>query len=385
MIRRALVLATTDWKIALRDKRALLWMLFMPLLFTFVFGSVFRGSEGAAKRREIPVVVEDERFLGEAFAAMLEDENWAVRRVARGDSLLAGASARIEVPPAFTDSVLGGGDGAVRVVERSGGSPERAEAYRVNAWKASIRALSILQEIPDTVLAAGDARIRPVYDSLAALSPLVALEVRDAAEIRHRPAGYLLSVPGNLVMFVLIVALTGGAATVAADATRGNLRRLGSSPLTRFEVFLGKLLGNTLVALTQIAFLVAASALLFRMDWGRDPIALVLLLGLYAIVASSIGVFLGLSVRRPETAAAAGVLVTLVFSALGGCWWPLEVVPDAMRAAGHVFPTAWAMDGLLDLVAYERGLAATAPELLVLAGYALVFAFAGSRLVRFDR
>jgi ABC-2 type transport system permease protein len=384
-IRRVFVLAANDWRLALRDRRALLWMLFMPLLFTFVFGSVFGRSAEGARRRSMPVVVEDRRFLGGEIAKMLEDVNWAVVPAARGDSLLAETGVWVEIPSGFTDSVLSGGRGTIRIVEGSDGSPERREAYAMNAWKASIRALTCLADVPDSARTGSDDRMRFLFDSLASRPDLVGLTVREAAEVRPRPAGFLLAVPGNLVMFVLIVALTSGAANIASEAARGHFRRLGSSPLGRHEVYLGKLAGSALIALTQIAFLVLAATLLFRMDWGDDPVALALLLLVFGFVVSSIGVFLGLVIPKPETAAAAGVLTTLVFASLGGCWWPLEIVPETMRRIGHVFPTAWAMDALLGVIAYGNGTAATLPFLLILAAYGILFATVGARLIRFDR
>ena len=40
------------------------------------------------------------------------------------------------------------------------------------------------------------------------------------------------------------------------------------------------------------------------------------------------------------------VLLANVFAALGGCWWPIEVVPAGVRQAGMVSPAWWAMDAL---------------------------------------
>lgn len=255
----------------------------------------------------------------------------------------------------------------------------------MNATLAALRILSHLHEIPDsTRRSAPDSALAAIYDSLAARPEPVSLVSRTASGVKEQPRGFLLAVPGNLIMFVLIVALTGGAAQIAVESAGGHLRRLGASPLSRFEVFLGKLLGKTLISVTQIAILMIASTLLFGMTWGRDPFGLALLLLLFAVVSASIGCLLGLRVRKPETAASLGVLITLVMASLGGCWWPLEIVPDTMKAIGHIFPTAWAMDALLALVAYDATTLDILPMLGMLAAYALLFAFLASRLLRFD-
>lgn len=384
-MRRIFVIASNDWRLAVRDKQALLWMFLMPLLFIFVFGNL-GGGGGERRKREMPVMIEDGRFLGGAVFDALGDDTWAPLRVAREDSLFAGLDLWVEVPAGFTDSVLAGAGSKIRIVEKEGASATRREAYAMNARMASIRILTNLFAFPDSALRhLPDEEIRPIYDSVASLPEAVVLESRLAEGARELPDGYLLSVPGNLIMFVLIVALTGGAATVAAEASRGHLRRLGASPATRREVFLGKLLGSALTALTQILFLMVASVVVFRLDWGDDPVGLGLVLLLFALTAASIGVFLGLLVRKPETAAAAGVLATLVMASLGGCWWPMEVVSDTMRAVGHLFPTAWALGALFDLAAYGKSTAQIAPKLAMLLAYTVLFSLLGSRLLRFDK
>jgi ABC-2 type transport system permease protein len=57
---------------------------------------------------------------------------------------------------------------------------------------------------------------------------------------------------------------------------------------------------------------------------------------------------------------------------LGGCMWPLAIVPEPMRLAGHLFPHAWAMDAFIDLISEDAGLAGIAGKLAVLLGFAAV-------------
>ena len=45
----------------------------------------------------------------------------------------------------------------------------------------------------------------------------------------------------------------------------------------------------------------------------------------------------------------------MVFSALGGCWWPLEIMPRTAQIIGWFFPTYWAMKALHGVVTFGRG------------------------------
>ncbi len=72
----------------------------------------------------------------------------------------------------------------------------------------------------------------------------------------------------------------------------------------------------------------------------------------------------------------------MVLAALGGCWWPSEVMPRWLWSAAHVLPTPWAMDGLHALISFGRGVEAAVVPAAVLLGFAALFAALGSRLLR---
>jgi ABC-type multidrug transport system permease subunit len=67
----------------------------------------------------------------------------------------------------------------------------------------------------------------------------------------------------------------------------------------------------------------------------------------------------------------------LLMAAVGGAWWPLEIVPSWMRTFAHAFPTAWAMDGFHAVTSYGGGIAEVALPLAVLVGMSVVL-FAGA-------
>jgi ABC-2 type transport system permease protein len=67
---------------------------------------------------------------------------------------------------------------------------------------------------------------------------------------------------------------------------------------------------------------------------------------------------------------------------LGGCMWPLEIVPDAVRTVGHATPHAWAVDAWITLLSRAGGIADIGTELAVLAGFALGMLVLASTLLQ---
>ena len=80
-------------------------------------------------------------------------------------------------------------------------------------------------------------------------------------------------------------------------------------------------------------------------------------------------ILLGTLARTGAQADGLGVAVTLVLAALGGLWWPLEIVPPFMQTVGEVLPTGQAITVIHDLIGRGWGLAESLPLLVGLAAW----------------
>ncbi len=67
------------------------------------------------------------------------------------------------------------------------------------------------------------------------------------------------------------------------------------------------------------------------------------------------------------------MVFTVIASALGGCWWPIEVVPDAIKTVAKFFPTYWGVQGLHDVMSFGKSWDAIMLECSILCGFALLF------------
>jgi linearmycin/streptolysin S transport system permease protein len=162
-----------------------------------------------------------------------------------------------------------------------------------------------------------------------------------------------------------------GAAGLIEARRLGVTRRLLATPTTVTTILFGETLGRFAIALVQGMIIFLVGWLLFGVDWG-DPPAALLLTVTFALVATGVGMLLGSVLRNAEQATSIGPPVGIALGMLGGCMWPLAIVPAPMRAFGHLFPQAWAMDGFIALIARDASLAGIARELAVLAAFAAV-------------
>ena len=119
-------------------------------------------------------------------------------------------------------------------------------------------------------------------------------------------------------------------------------------------------------------------------SFGRDPLALILIMLAFALCVTALSFALGSFVKDETQAAGLTNLLGISLAALGGAWWSLEVVPELMRTVGHISPVAWAMDGYTSLIFENGDLGTVYPSILILLGAAAVFFVFGVRRFRYD-
>ena len=373
-LRQVAVLAMNDLRLTMRDRASFFWMLVLPLAFMWIFGAMNRG--GGPQKAALTVEDHDRGWLARAFVKELAGERIAL------DELPPGGAAKQKEPPArllvipsgFTANVLAGRQQVLHLETAGSARGDFSLAAEAQVVRAIVRIVGRLAETGPT-----DER---TFAALAARPPLVTVAVVTAGGGRPVPRGFAQSVPGTLTMTVLMMTLIYGAVFLTLEKRQGMIRRQATLPLPRGAVFLGKLAGRFCMAGVQALLLLAAGRVIFGLSWGSSPGGLALLLGAYLLAVAALATFLGSVLSTPEQASAVGWVASMVLAALGGCWWPSEVMPRWLWRAAHVLPTPWAMDGFHALISFGHGIEAVVLPAAVLLGFAGVFSVLGARLLR---
>lgn len=184
----------------------------------------------------------------------------------------------------------------------------------------------------------------------------------------------------NLVLFTFLNTLS--VSGVIVESRRlGVTRRLLAGPVSPGTVVAGYAASRFVVALLQGFLVVVAGALLFDVQWG-DPVAVVTLVTLFAVVAAAAGVLIGAIAKTPEQTQSVGVPLGIAMGMLGGALWPLQIVPDWLRQLGHLTPHAWAMDGWVAVVFESGGVTDIVVELTVLAAFGVMLTALAAVMLR---
>lgn len=368
---RILTIAVNDLRLMLKDRSSLFWVFIAPFLWVGLFGHISGSNDASAIRISLGVVMGEETPLATHFRDLLEAENFDLTRMPpqAADAGAAGEAAdeapprTLTIPAGFEEAVRARKEIHLRFFQKKDANAQASFAAKVAIHRAVVRLL------------AGEALggMKPEDDLIRVESSW--------AGVRKVPSGLDQAMPGNLVMFVMLSTLIYGSAVLATERRRGTVARLATTPATRSDLILGKLGGRALVASVQVAVFLAMGFTLFRVDWGSSPLGLAAVLVPLILCAGAFGLLGGTLFSSPEASAGIAVVMSLVMSAMGGCWWPMEILPRWLQAAGHAFPTAWAMDGLHEIMAWGGGVGDVIGTAAVLLLFALgAFALAVRRL-----
>jgi ABC-2 type transport system permease protein len=370
---RALAIARASGRRLVRDRVSLFFLIVLPIVVIVIVGAVAQGfntfrvgvvnlDHSPASRQLVAELGHSAGLVVVAYADLASLD----KAVGREE-----ISAGVLVPRGLGAAMADGLAVSVSVIAEQANNTQQAAATRVT---------SVVDDFGGRVEAA---RFATRYGgsfasnlgragSLSSSTPGVRLD----SQVVHTaqgslPPGYEYSAPTELVLFVFLMAIAGGA-TIVENRRLGMFERMSAAPVRPRTIIAGESITYIVIAAVQSAVIVAIGAVVFGVSWGNALAATVLLV-LWCLVGAGAGMVAGTVFRTPEQASAIGPIVGIVFAMLGGCMWPLSIVSTTMREIGHATPQAWAVDAWTNLLSNHGDLASISRELGILALFALGF------------
>ena len=399
-VAKVLAISWKDVLVRFSSRSEILFFLVLPIVFTVVVAQ-FAGGGADDNRTPLLVVDQDGSNQAQDLVALLAGAGAVRPMVLPAEDAQArfdhqDAPAMLVIPAGFGSSLLEGKPVRIHLsIHRDDANYPAAEqavqaATRRLGAEAAIAAFSLQQaeqgsDSLDQV--AGQAYLASSLDQAAALFEQAPqrMEMTYAAQSGFDATydGTAQASAGQLVIWVFIP-LLGTSVLFAYERIIGTLRRLLTTPTRRSTFLLGTITGQLTMGLVQMALLIGFGVLVMKVNWGQSPLALALVLVSFGLASVAMGTMLGTFVRTTSQANGLSIMLGMTMGLLGGCMWPLELFPPAIRTAVHVLPTTWAMQGLTDITMRGLGLRAVLPEATVLLGFALAFFVIGVRRFRFE-
>ena len=399
-LKYAWFIAMKDLKLFFRDRFAFLFALLFPFLFATMFYFLMSGV-GAEDPRlvlhmatleapgslsyqileslETPAGAELEP--GQPELVWERDYNQAYKAVT--DKTLDGF---ITFPADFTQVVMTGGSTALEVVVNAQSTDTLVVlssmageiASRVNLEKVAADAtVEVLEQqalatgkIPDATQIQQTVTDFYANQTDTVMSP-ISIDVEKVGEVEaENPSNWVI--PGYLVMFVFFTAAL-GAEAIVRERKNQTLERLLAGSVRREAILGGIYTGIAIRGLIQIGVFWIVGSLIFRIDMGLSPAAVIILSVLMVLMSSTFAVMLATLARSERSTGAIAVVCSLALAPLGGCWWPLFITPRWMQFLGQLTPHGWATAGFNKLMVFGGDFASVVPNMLILLGFTVVF------------
>jgi len=398
-MRKIFAIAWKDAIIRFASSSELLFFIILPIIFTFLLAG---GTPSADDDNRIPLDVVDEANTAISKEIIAELENSTAVRPdvvtrAEADSQFEErrATAVFIIPAGIDIASLQNGTAEVELLQQ----PNNIDAMIAQrAVLTAIRRVSSAFSAAQNAVSqrerrqafASDAEMQAYFESSLEMAQtlqqdpperVTVVEATTEDQIDYDPRAN--SSAGQLITWVFIP-LFAISALFAYERQQGTLRRLLTTPSYKATFLLGTISGQVAMALVQMLLLVGFGILAMKLNWGREPMALFLILFCSALAAAAFGTTMGTFIKTEGQASGLSIMFGMVFALMGGCWYPLELFPPAIQNAVKVLPTTWAMQGMLDLVLRGGGLVDVLPEAGVLLGFAALFFSVGVWRFRFE-
>ncbi|MHC4876607.1 MAG: ABC transporter permease [Planctomycetota bacterium] len=380
-----------DLRLLLRDRRALVVLVILPIAFIAILGlSTGRLLGWRASNQTLRIAVLD--------LADSDQSQLVVRRLNELDGLLTtSVSTADDLQQLLSDRDANAG---LTIGEKF---TERMESVRADNLfdlqqsriQASLSDFDVGVETP-----AGGAMVKSVVEQLTLFSILqtalpqatglaslksflpetsaeadVPVVDREDGPVDHTVSSaesantgnpvYQTIVPGYTVMFAFFL-VNIMARSFIAERELGTLARLRIAPVSAFDVVIGKTLPFLVISLLQCGSLFLVGRLLFGMSWGQSPWLLLPILLCTSLAATGLGLLVSTSVRTDSQVSAYANFLVITLAGISGCFMPRDWLPETMQSISLAVPHAWA------LIAFREALADRPADVTVIARACLV-------------
>jgi ABC-2 type transport system permease protein len=212
---------------------------------------------------------------------------------------------------------------------------------------------------------------------------LVGLAIPDDMLMNGRPALDLLT-PALIATFAMLLSFILTGVSFLRERTHGTMERLLASPIKKYEIVLGYLLGFILFGVIQAA---VVSVFAFNVLGANHTGALWEIAAVEIIVVIT-GVNLGIlasAFARNEFQVVQFIpLVITPQLILSGIFFRVEDMPGYLETIAHALPLMYAVRALRGVMLEGNGLASQGSELGVVAAFAVAFSIAAAIAFRKD-
>lgn len=359
-----LLFAWTQIKRFFRDPVSLFFTLLFPLLFLFVFGSIFRGNDDI----NFTVAIfnySETRFAEEFVASASDDDMFTVQDVETIDQAKeqmgrGELDSILELPATFGEPNNQGLPSGQLLVYYNEGSPETGQTLG-----------SVMQSV-----------LNGINQDITQSTP--PFTVQQTPTTTSNLTQFDFTVAGLLGFAMLSMGIFGLANQLPAEKKNGSLRRIRATPFTRTQLIVGTMMYYGLIGLMSLILMLVVAVAVFNFDMRGDWLQLAIYLLLSIMLMLGFGLLIGGWAKNENQSAVLSNAVSFPMMFLSGVFFPRFLMPDWLQGITGYLPLTPVVDGIRYITTEGATLLDLGPQFAVIGVWIIVVYTLAIRLFRWE-
>ena len=261
----------------------------------------------------------------------------------RGDAWMA-----LNIPDDYSERVRRGGPATIQVVA------DGSDANSTNVALGYARSL-----------VSGYGRELAAANGRASAGPLIDADVRVWFNPGLESRDFMI--PGILALLLLVVTTNLSSMAIVREKELGTLEQLNVTPLSRWELIVGKLLPYALLGMLDVLLVVAVAVGWFEVPLRGSVLLLLVMCGVYLMTTLGLGLFVStISATQQQAMMTTSFFFLLPMVFLSGFIFPIENMPDAIQPFTYLIPLRYFLVILRGIFLKGVGLETLWPNALAL-------------------
>ncbi|MCM3745688.1 ABC transporter permease [Sporosarcina luteola] len=352
---KSLLIAVKDAKIHLKDRKAILMMILMPILLTVILGSALKGvmGGGSMPKTVLGVYSPESNAMTEVIIRALGEDGLAiiVERAESEKQLLDWMEER-EVHVGLLLPDEWDPDTERAIILRTTGQETAATLIRqmIETFGQMSQAIAnstttVMAEAAALSSDGSTVDMEAIQQELTTAIEKVMNEQRTyVSEPAHEESVSSMQyyAAAMAAMFLLFNAMAGGK-SFHQEKRSETLSRLMMTPTSVRSILTGKLIGAFLFAWIQFLIFMGATHFLLKVDWGPSILQTLFITFFYIFSVAGLAMVVAAFTTNEKMADIVGTMGVQVMALLGGSMLPLTLFPEVIRKIAKLTPNSWAL------------------------------------------
>jgi ABC-2 type transport system permease protein len=319
----------------LRSKGTLFWTLAFPIMLILIFGAIFSGTGQSDYTLYVQDLDDSDASHG-FLEGLNQTDIFSIKNVA----------ADKDIQKYIDDNSI------KQVIVIPSGFEEKIQKFYVDP--SSTVAITYYfdpgeQQTSQTVQTILESVIQHMNMNLSNGRNIVTIKPEKTITQDYTFIDFFL--PGMIGFTIMQTSIYGSIERNTKYRKVGILRKLLTTPITRGEWMLAKMLFMLFLSFVSTTIIILVGVLVWNVRVNINPLMIIILIAT-SFLFSGMGTLIGRFVKEEETADTAGGAISFPMMFLAGTFFPLEQMPEALQTFARILPLYYVNEGLRNAMIY---------------------------------